>query len=50
MARRSRGHRFVTLRRARTGGDIELNNTGHHPNSYIEVDDEAGPVIIVAVA
>ena len=36
MARRaqSRRHRFVALRRGRTGGDIQLKNTGHHPNGF----------------
>src|SRR6516162_7257399 len=34
MARRSRWHRLVALRRARTGGDIELKNIAHHPDSF----------------
>ena len=36
MARRpqSRRHRLMMLRRARTGGDIELKNTGHYPNGF----------------
>ena len=36
MARRAQScrHRFVALRRGRTGGDIQLKNTGHHPNGF----------------
>ena len=37
MARRSQScrHRFVARHReGRTGGDIQLKNTGHHPNGF----------------
>ena len=36
LARRARScrHRVVALRRARTGSNIQLKNTGHQPNGF----------------
>src|SRR6516165_5170095 len=36
MARQAQScrHRFVAPRRARTGSDIQLKNTGHQPNGF----------------